>query len=127
MECGKDRYITGDRQIQKLIEEEQLCFVCAFWKLEAKKTHDVVIGHHVYVIGREPADMANYHRKQNLGMGGRKFVIEFFDGRQVVTHNLWSGGPIPKRYWEDIPDTARFGGGAKFVNIGETGAWDSSE
>ena len=60
-------------------------------------------------------------------MAGRRFDIEFFDGRRVTTHDLWSGSDIPERYRAHLPDNARFLGGAGFVRIGQDGgAWNAS-
>ncbi|GGY88793.1 hypothetical protein CP967_31265 [Streptomyces nitrosporeus] len=42
------------------------------------------------------------------GFGGRRFDIEFFDGRKVTTHDLWSQGTIPPKHRERYPDNARF-------------------
>lgn len=42
------------------------------------------------------------------GHGGRRFEIEFFDGRRVVSRNLWYQGPIPPKWRERYPDNARF-------------------
>ncbi|MFB8071104.1 hypothetical protein [Streptomyces californicus] len=42
------------------------------------------------------------------GFGGRRFDIEFFDGRRVTTHDLWSQGTIPPKHRERYPDNARF-------------------
>jgi len=43
-----------------------------------------------------------------LGFGGRRFDIEFFDGRKVVTKDLWHQGVIPPKWRERWPDNARF-------------------
>lgn len=42
------------------------------------------------------------------GFGGRRFDIEFFDGRTVTTHDLWHQGVIPPKWRERYPDNARF-------------------
>ncbi|GGX26811.1 hypothetical protein [Streptomyces chryseus] len=42
------------------------------------------------------------------GFGGRRWDIEFFDGRKVTTHDLWSQGTIPPKHRERYPDNARF-------------------
>jgi hypothetical protein len=44
----------------------------------------------------------------NGGFGGRRFDIEFFDGRRVTTHDLWSQGTIPPKHRKRYPDNARF-------------------
>ncbi|WP_433235329.1 DUF6197 family protein [Streptosporangium sp. CA-135522] len=42
------------------------------------------------------------------GFGGRRFDIEFFDGRTATTWNLWHQGTIPARWRDRYPDNARF-------------------
>jgi hypothetical protein len=107
----------------KRMEQTGECFMCAFWELAATKKHDCVIDGFLYTIGREPKP--NSYRN-DLGMGGRRFDIEFFDGRRVMTHNLWAGGLIPERFRDRIPNTARFAGGAERCQVGETTCWNPS-
>jgi len=42
------------------------------------------------------------------GFSGRRFDIEFLDGRTVTTRNLWDHGVIPPKWRERWPDNARF-------------------
>ena len=43
------------------------------------------------------------------GFGGRMFEFEMLaDGRRVTVDDLWFQGPIPPKYREQLPDTARF-------------------
>lgn len=42
------------------------------------------------------------------GHGGTEFRIRYFDGRVVVTHNLWNQGKIPQKYRQCMPDNAEF-------------------
>lgn len=42
------------------------------------------------------------------GFGGRRFDIEFSDGRTVTTRDLWYQGVIPPKWHERYPDNARF-------------------
>src|SRR5688572_27205689 len=55
------------------------CFKCAFWELKAASKHDTVIDGYLYTVGREPGPNAY---RSDLGMGGRRFDIEYFDGRR---------------------------------------------
>ncbi|MFF1625581.1 hypothetical protein [Streptomyces sp. NPDC058272] len=57
----------------------------------------VVDGEH-FTIG--PGDSGGY--------GGRRFDVEFFDGRKVTTRDLWHQGVIPPKHRERYPDNARF-------------------
>lgn len=100
------------------------CFTCAFWELKATQKHDVVIDDFLYSIGREPGPNSD---SRDLGMAGRRFDIEFFDGRRVTTRNLWAGGQIPERFRDRIPNTARFAGGAQRKQVGDTTCWSPSK
>lgn len=105
------------------------CYTCAHWELICEVGEKVVIDHAAYSIGYEPKDEdERFHARlrNNLGMSGRRFDIEFFDGRKITTHNLWSGGVIPERYWSRLPDTAKFIGGAERAQVGETTCWNPS-
>lgn len=42
------------------------------------------------------------------GFGGHRKVVEFLDGRQVVTHDLWYQGPVPPKFLDRLPDNARW-------------------
>lgn len=42
------------------------------------------------------------------GFGGRKFDIEFFDGRRVSTYDLWYQGVIPPIFQDRLPDNAKW-------------------
>jgi len=104
--CGKQE--TGnwyDKLAQKLIDEK-LCFSCEFWQGYVQKKDNPLIaridGKH-YCIKRDETSPAHLR-----GFSGRKFIIEFFDGRTVTTTNLWHQGTIPERFREELPDNARF-------------------
>jgi hypothetical protein len=42
------------------------------------------------------------------GFGGQRFVIRFFNGREVTTCNLWHQGTIPAQFRGRLPDNAHF-------------------
>jgi hypothetical protein len=42
------------------------------------------------------------------GFGGRKFIIEFFDGRIVETTNLWMVTQFGEAIRKHLPDNAKF-------------------
>ncbi len=60
-----------------------------------------IIGGTCYVIGVETS-------KGPRGFGGRRFDIEFFDGRTVTTTDLWYQGVVSPKWRERLPDNARF-------------------
>lgn len=61
----------------------------------------VVVDANLYTIGSAKAGGFR-------GFSGRRFDIEFFDGRTVTTRNLWDHGVIPPKWRERYPDNARF-------------------
>lgn len=115
---------TGDR-----MKQTGECFTCAHWELAALQKQDVVIDGFLYSIGREPKNEDERWRaaqRKDLGMSGRRFDIEFFDGRKVTTHNLWAGGEIPKKFRDRIPNTAKFISGER-ANANGITCWDSAD
>ncbi|GLX06736.1 hypothetical protein [Microbispora sp. NBRC 16548] len=42
------------------------------------------------------------------GYGGRRFDVQFHDGRTVTTTNLWCQGTVPAQFRHLYPDNARF-------------------
>lgn len=122
-DCGEVEFwtaYTATSPEKKLIDSEGICFHCAFWRVKVAEKHDTVIDGRIYAVGNRPEG------GRNNGMAGRRFDIEYFDGRRVTTFDLWAGGEIPDRYKGRIPDTARFLGGAGFVRVGDGGAWNPS-
>lgn len=93
--------------IQSEMLERSLCFNCWFWAGYAAKSekpeHVRINGQH-YVIGDESG------RDGMRGYGGRRFVINFTDGRSVTTTNLWHQGDIPAHFLDRLPDNATWGG-----------------
>lgn len=123
-DCGAVDYSTAftpNCAEKKVIDAEGVCFTCAYWRVAIAKKHDTVIEGRIYSVG-------NVHRPPgpHNGMAGRRFDIEYFDGRLVTTHDLWGGSEVPERYRQQIPDTARFLGGAGFVKVGDGGGWNPS-
>lgn len=90
------------------------CQQCLFWLQYINKMHDHasvrVAGRH-YWVGKEPTATQLKDDSWPYGYHGRKFVIEFLDGRRVVTHNLWSQGRIADRFAKRLPDNAGFATG----------------
>lgn len=61
------------------------------------------------LIDGTPYTIANEHSKSAFrGFGGRKFCIEFFDGRVVTTTNLWQGTPFGDLIRTYLKDNAKF-------------------
>lgn len=122
-DCGAVGYSTSYIETceeKKVIDTEGVCFICAFWRVRIAKKHDTVIAGYIYSVGNRP------NGGRTNGMAGRRFDIEYFDGRTVTTYDLWAGSEVPERYRAQIPDTARFVGGAERVKVGETVCWNPS-
>ena len=106
--CGKTDSLEEwvECNEKKIMEKENVCFHCAFWfdKIATTNENTVVVNGIRYTIGDENSTS---HFK---GFGGAKFDIEFFDGRKVVSHNLWCQGAIPDvfRSYPELQDNARF-------------------
>ncbi|MGW6531389.1 hypothetical protein [Streptomyces venezuelae] len=62
----------------------------------------VVDGKH-YMLGDDKPGSGQFK-----GFGGRRFDIEFFDGRTVTTRDLWYQGVIPPKWRDLYPDNARW-------------------
>lgn len=80
-----------------------------YWEeqLAAEPERRVVIGGVHYRLGKN-----GNTRHQFNGFGGRRFDIEFFDGRIVTTYDLWYQGQIPPKFRKQLSDNARW---AKFI------------
>lgn len=122
-ECGAENYSTSFIQTsptKQCMDVNGICYECAHWHVAASRKHDTVIDGRLYTVGNR------LQGSEHNGMAGRRFDIEYFDGRNVTTYDLWSGGEIPENYRRFIPNTARFLGGAGFVKLGDGGAWNTS-
>jgi hypothetical protein len=64
----------------------------------------VVIDHVHYTLGKNGEKPSPYN-----GFAGQRHLIEFLDGRRVITYDLWYQGPVPPVFWDRLPDNARWG------------------
>ena len=101
--CNQEigRFASDERSMK----EHGECFECSLWRerLSLVGNPDVaIIDGTLYTIGDED-DPSPFR-----GFGGDKFVINFKDGKQVITTNLWCGGKIPKIWKDKFPDNADF-------------------
>ena len=100
--CNKE--IEESSYIHKLLCGGN-CFYIDFWNDKVKIKNDentVRINGKHYHTGNENS------RSPFRGFGGDKCVIRFFDGREVVSTNLWHNGTIPESHRELLPDNAEF-------------------
>ena len=90
---------------ERSMKEHGECFECALWRERLPlvgNPNTAIIDGTMYTIGDEddPSPLR--------GFGGDKFVINFKDGRKVVTTNLWCGGTISEHWKPYFPDNADF-------------------
>lgn len=114
--CGKEERLHWSADVEAQLRERKLCFGCNFWENQARKGCDTVIDGFTYGPGNRTSGSFR-------GMAGRRFDIEYFDGRKVTTYDLWGGGEIPEAFRDRLPDTARFRG-AERAKVGETICWN---
>jgi hypothetical protein len=77
----------------------------SFW-LEKTDYPDYMKNHQVIIDGQHYL----FHETDSFikGFGGRRFKIQFFDGRNIETNNLWFQGEIPDQFRSMLPDNAVF-------------------
>lgn len=90
-----------------------------FWKTRFSQPGSVIINGSMYFPGKRfPGKRtASGPYRSELGMGGRRFDIEFLSGGRITTFDLWHSGEIPARYRLYCPDNARFLSGAEKVKL----------
>lgn len=104
------------------MDSDGLCFTCAFWSVKADTPP-----HKRTIIEGRSYGPGNRTSGSYRGMGGRRFDIEYFDGRRITTYDLWSGGKIPALWRDQFPDNARFLGAAEAVRVGDVTCWNPSD
>lgn len=88
----------------KTMVEKHICFQCAFWldKIEnPAPNREVIKGEH-YTFNPYQDHQAIFQ-----GHGGRVFYGVRNDGTLIISNNVWFQGEIPKRFREQLPDTAQ--------------------
>jgi hypothetical protein len=103
VECHERRHLYFLPELQERLVRDSCCYNCDFWRQRVAMKDDPnvvrVDGEH-YLIG-EPFLWFK-------GFDGRRFVIDFLDGRRVESDCLWIQGTIPPHFRERLPDNARF-------------------
>lgn len=107
VECGGTDRATYAAETRERMLARSLCFLCLFWHDRIDAQSDpaacIINGQSFQDAGRR-TDI----NRSSLGFGGREFRIEFLDGRVIETNNLFGQGPVPERFRDRLPDTARF-------------------
>lgn len=100
-ECGTPERATYVDDYKKPMLEKGICFCCELWSrrlADHLKKPTVIFDGVMYSIGPEPKKGEN---RQFLGFGGAGwFLRDLNTGKVTITHNLWCGGDIPKRFIE---------------------------
>ena len=83
------------------------CFNDKFWMLKIRDVNKApekfeTIKNNLYYIADEN-DNDSFR-----GFDGRKFIIKYNDGRQIITTNMWHNGTIPEKFRDKLPDNAIF-------------------
>lgn len=79
---------------------DQFCSTCLYFYSVMQREERTIVNHISYKVGP--------NLQHGYGESGEKFEIQYFDGREVITHNLWCQGEVPSYLWEKLPDNARF-------------------
>lgn len=108
-ECGQVFHpsYVGNDQIGLALRKRGLCFIDDFW---SKAHAEYLAGKRLVVDGQSYtiAPERSTDPASCKGHGGRRFRIQYPDGRVVESTNVWSQGPIPERWRDRMPDTATF-------------------
>lgn len=94
IECAETVEFRWVEEVNEDLRRRQMCFLDAFWAKQLEQPGGVVtesFSH--YRIGAEDA-------RGFRGFDGRRFFVEFFDGSEVETTNLWGQATVPER-WRD--------------------------
>ena len=83
------------------------CFNDKFWLLKIRDINKApekfaIVKNNLYYIANEN------DRDSFRGFDGRKFIIKFNNGRQIITTNMWHNGTIPEKFRNRLPDNAIF-------------------
>lgn len=102
--CGQIYSTTTS--IGNYLRQEHICFHCNFWTEYVSKKDNLQI---VRVNGKHYwANKSSEGDTRYNGFGGQKWHIKWSDGRELETNDLWSQGPIPRHFRDQLPDNAVF-------------------
>lgn len=95
------RFIKGE--IRTIMEQEGLCFHCAYWKQKLReRTKDTFIVNGQHYTGHT-VDKSTH--KGFLGHGGADFFVKYLaDGRVEHYNDAWHQGEVPD--WPEFKDNA---------------------
>lgn len=98
-----EKYADGCKT-REIMEKEQLCFHCAFWKKQlTNRTKDTFIVNGEHYIGHFIPNRNELNNKF-LGMGGADYYVKYNDGRVAHYNDTWHQGTVPD--WPEFADNA---------------------
>lgn len=103
--CGKEAVNHYVGEIAMIMDEEGLCFECAYWVWQhrldysGKRKFAIVDGYH-YVLA--PHTDTNWL----VGSCGQKYHFLFNNGEELVCDNVWHQGQVPEHFRDIMPDNA---------------------
>lgn len=96
------RFVAGE--LRDIMEQEGLCFHCAFWKRQLRdRTKDTFIVNGQHYRGRFIPN-TNEKSKRFMGCGGADFFVKYNDGRVAHYNDVWHQGEVPD--WPEFKDNA---------------------
>jgi hypothetical protein len=107
--CGAEEHLVYNAKVNAALKQWNFCYTCNFWfekwktSLTCPQNDSIRIDGNHYQALPIPRDPGKF-----LGCAGRRFVIKFDNGPELVTNNLWCQGPIPKIWQDKLPDNAKF-------------------
>jgi len=104
-ECGAEIRFGFGKEVEDRMRRLGVCVSCEFWLgwVERRDDSRVARVNHVHYFVEDEFDTCGVR-----GFDGRRFVIEWNDGRRATTTNLWCQGDIPEYFWDRLPDNAKF-------------------
>jgi len=93
-----------------------ICCGCNYWQ---HRVNEINRGNsRIAILEKDGKPTCYYIGNENprdgwVGFSGRKFLIEFLDGRYkeetiIETTNLWHNGIVPEHFRDELPINARF-------------------
>ena len=109
-ECGKVEELKWIEEMNEELIKNQLCFTCNHWYEHYQRSIDPKspMEDSIRIDGNHYVACDEFSSGGMRGFGGRKFVIEFFNGYVIRSSNLWCQGEITEVWRSRLPDNARF-------------------
>lgn len=103
--CDNPHYLYWNKKTNDDLIRRRLCLTCNLWyertvNFYANDPTIAIIDHRYYQIDIESPSKYN---------SSSKYVIEFSNSKKkIISHNLFPQGAIPERWWDKLPDNAKF-------------------